>query len=49
MGGVAEGEALWDLLMIMAFKALLLPLLLTTVRYSPQMGLKVEGEDHYAM
>ena len=33
VGGVAEGEALWDLLMIMALKALLLPLLLTTVRY----------------
>ena len=33
MGGVAEGEALWDLLMMMARKALLLPLLLTTVRY----------------
>ena len=46
MGGVAEGEALWDLLMIMALKALLLPLLLTTVRYSPQ---KIAGEDHDAM
>jgi len=32
VGGVAEGGALWDLLTIMAEKALLLPLLLTTVR-----------------